>query len=158
MHILSKYLQFAITLLLYYKPFHLQKTVLTSIQCRNYLVCHWSIPPNVTGRDGAIVGGSWCEPSQCEGACCCVLHRNAAPPTSLGDTGEEVASDHSIAQGGCRRGPRECHVPWSLLSVCETQWWTCGGWCRGRLSICRDGTNAQYMQYLKGKSNAIDTA
>ena len=106
-----KYLQFAITLLSHYKLVHLQKTVLTIIQCRHYPVCHWPIPPNVTGRDGAVVGGGWCEPSQCEGAGCCVLHGNAAPPTTtLGDTGEEVASDHPIAEGGSRRGPRKCHV------------------------------------------------
>ena len=85
------------------------------------------MPLTVAGRDGAVVGGEWCEPSQCEGACCCELHGNTAPPTNLRHTGERVASDHSIAFSGGRRRPGECHVPFSMLSDCEMLWWTSGG-------------------------------
>ena len=73
------------------------RKVLTIIQCQNHAVRSWPISPNVTGRDGAVAGGGWCEASQSEGACCYVLHGNTVPPTSLRDTGEEVDSDHHIA-------------------------------------------------------------
>ena len=69
---------------------------LTIIQCCNHHIRNWPTSLTVTGRDGAVVGGDWCEPSQCEGACCCVLHGNGPPPTSLRDAGEIVASDHPI--------------------------------------------------------------
>ena len=104
------------------------RKVLTIIQRRNHAVCSWPISPNVTSGDGAVVRGGWCEPSQCEGACCCVLHGNTVPCTSLRGTGEEVASDHPITEGGGRRRPRECHVPCCMLNDLETQWWTCWGW------------------------------
>ena len=83
---------------------------------------------DVNGRDGAVVGGSWCKPSQCKGACCCVLHGNTAPPTSHRHTGERVASDHPIALSGSRRGPRKCNAPCFTLSDCEILWWISGGW------------------------------
>ena len=102
---------------------------LTIIQCCNYHIHSWSTSQDVTGRDGAVVGGGRCEPSQSEGACCCVLHANTIPPTSLRDTGEEVASDHPITQGGSRRGPRESHVSCSR-NDCEILWWTSGSWGR----------------------------
>ena len=117
-----------ITPLLYIVKYPLCKKGLTIIQRRNHNVCSWSISPNVADRDGAVVGGSWCEPSQCEGACCCVLHGNGVPSTctNLRNTGERVANDHFIAQ--IKRGPRECHVPCCMLSDCETLWWNSGGW------------------------------
>ena len=105
------------------------RKVLTIIQRRNHAVHSWSISPNVIGRDGAVVGGSWCEPSQSEGACCCVLHVNGVPSTctNLRNTGEKVASDHPIKGGGSRRGPSKCYVP-CFMHDRETQWWNNGGW------------------------------
>ena len=92
---------------------------LTIIQCHNHSKCRWSTSLTVTGRDGAIVGGGWCQPFQCEGACCCVLHGSTAPPISLRDTGEEVASDHTIALSRSRRGPRECNISRASFCICE---------------------------------------
>ena len=88
----------------------------------------WPTSLIVSSRDGAVVGGGWCEPSQCKGACCCVLHGNTAPPTNLRDTGERVTSDHPIAKGGSRRRPIKCYVLRAMLSDCETPWWTSRGW------------------------------
>ena len=102
---------------------------LTIIQCCNYHICSWSTSQDVTGSDGAVVGGGWCEPSQCEGVCCCVLHGNTVPTTSLRDTGEEVAGDHPIALSRSRRGPRESHVP-LFRGDCEALWWTSRSWGR----------------------------
>ena len=93
-------------------------------------ICWWSTSLTVTGRDRAVVGGGWCEPSQCEGACCCVLHGNTVPPTSLRDTGERVASDHPITFSGGKRGPRESHVPCFTLGDCEALWWASRSWGR----------------------------
>ena len=102
---------------------------LTIIQCCNDQIHSWSTSQDVTGRDGAVVGGEWCEPSHCEGACCCVLHGNAVPPTTLRDTRERVTSDHSIAQGRDRRRPRKSHVP-LFRGDCEALWWTSRSWGR----------------------------
>ena len=82
----------------------------------------WSTSLTVASRDRAVVGGEWCELSQCEGACYCVLHGNTVPPATLRNTGEEVASDHSIASAGNRRGPKKCHVPYSGSDTEVLRW------------------------------------
>ena len=106
---------------------------LTSFQGSVDQICRWSTSLTVTGKDGAVVGGGWCEPSQCEGACCCVRHGNGVPSmcTSLRDAVERIASDHPITFSGGRRRPRECQIP-SSRSDCETLWWTSRGWGRTR--------------------------
>ena len=108
---------------------------LTIIQCCNDQIHSWSTSQDVAGCNGAVVGGGWCEPSQCEGACCCVLHGNTAPPTSHRDTRERVTSDHSIAQGRDRRGPRESYVP-LFRGDCEALWWTSRSWGRKSENTC----------------------
>ena len=107
-------------------------------------MCNWSRSLTVAGRDRAIVGGSWCEPFQCEGTCCCILHGNAVPPTSLRDTGEEVASDHPITQGRSRRGPRECNISCSTLGDCELFWGTSRSCIHVRKSIAEVVGNLQH--------------
>ena len=104
-----------------------RNSLLTSFQGSGDHTWDWSTSLIVTGKDGAVVGGSWCEPSQCEGVCCCILLGNPVPPTNLRDTGERVASDHLITQGRHRRGPSECHVPCCALSDCDTLWLTSWG-------------------------------
>ena len=99
--------------------------MLTIIWCCNNHVCSRPTSLTVTGKDRAVVGGGWYKSSQCEGACCSVLHGNTVPTIGR-DTGEEVASDHSMLEVGSRRGPRECHVPCSG-SDCETLWWASRG-------------------------------
>ena len=103
-------------------------SLLTSFQGSVDQICCWSTSLTVTGTDGAIVGGGWCEPSQCEGACYCVLHGNAAPTTRHRDTREKVASDHPIALSRGRRRPGECHVSCPMSSDCESFWWTSWDW------------------------------
>ena len=71
-------------------------------------MCSWSTPLTIPGRGRAVVGGGWCEPCQCEGACYCVLHGNTVPPSTSGThAGEEVASDHSTPLHSVAEGDQE---------------------------------------------------
>ena len=101
---------------------------LTSLQSDYDHGCNLSISLMVDGKDGAVVCGGRCEPSQCEGAILCVLHGDV-PLSSQRSTGKGVASDHPIALCSIRGGPRECHVPCSRSDY-EIQWWTSWGWGR----------------------------
>ena len=99
---------------------------LTSPQSHYDHGCNQSISLTVDGKDGAVVCGERCEPSQRESAILCVLHGDV-PPSSQRSTGKIVASDHPIALCNIRGGPRECHAPCSR-SDHEIQWWTSWSW------------------------------
>ena len=101
---------------------------LTSPQSHYDHGCNQSISLTVDGKDGAVVCGERCEPSQRESAILCVLHGDV-PPSSQRSTGEGVASDHPIAICSIRWGPRECHAPCSRSDY-EIQWRSSWGWGR----------------------------